>query len=65
MRQMWCLSAPTATTTAAQESLAVGPVSPVAGGKVIKSKTMTAVGAVTTVTADSLAINDGANSLHS
>ncbi len=46
-------------TRAAQESLAVGPASPVQGGKVIKSKTRTAVGAVKTVTADSLAINDG------
>ena len=46
-------------TRAAQESVAVGPVSPVAGGKVIKSKTMTAVGAVKSVAADSLAINDG------
>jgi Cu/Ag efflux protein CusF len=43
----------------AQESVTAGPASPVAGGKVIKSKTMTAVGAVTIVTADSLAINDG------
>jgi hypothetical protein len=43
----------------AQESVAAGPASPVQGGKVIKSKTMTAVGAVTTVAADSLAINDG------
>jgi hypothetical protein len=46
-------------TRAAQESVAVGPVSPVEGGKVIKGKTMTAVGAVKTVAADSLAINDG------
>ena len=46
-------------TRAAQESVAVGPASPVQGGKVIKAKTMTAVGAVKTVTADSLAINDG------
>jgi hypothetical protein len=44
---------------AAQESVVAGPVSPVKGGKSIKSKTMTAVGAVKTVTADSLAINDG------
>jgi hypothetical protein len=43
----------------AQESVAAGPASPVQGGKVVKSKTMTAVGAVKTVTADSLAINDG------
>ena len=46
-------------TRAAQESIAAGPASPVQGGKVIKAKTMTAVGAVKTVTADSLAINDG------
>jgi hypothetical protein len=46
-------------TRAAQESVAVGPASPVQGGKAIKAKTMTAVGAVKTVTADSLAINDG------
>jgi hypothetical protein len=46
-------------TRAAQESVAAGPASPVQGGKVIKAKTMTAVGAVKTVTADSLAINDG------
>ena len=43
----------------AQESVAAGSASPVQGGKVVKSKTMTAVGAVKTVTADSLAINDG------
>lgn len=46
-------------TRAAQESVAAGPTSPVQGGKVIKPKSMTAVGAVKTVTADSLAINDG------
>ena len=46
-------------TRAAQESVAAGPASPVQGGKVIKGKTMTAVGAVKTVAADSLAINDG------
>jgi hypothetical protein len=46
-------------TRAGQESVAAGPTSPVQGGKVIKPKTMTAVGAVKTVTADSLAINDG------
>jgi hypothetical protein len=46
-------------TRAAQESVAAGPASPVQGGKVNKAKTMTAVGAVKTVTADSLAINDG------
>jgi len=44
---------------AAQESVAAGPASPVQGGKVVKPKTMTAAGAVKTVTADSLAINDG------
>jgi len=43
---------------AAQEPVAVAPASPVAGGKVNKSKTMTAVGVVKTVTADSLAITD-------
>ena len=48
-----------AGVTRAQESVAAGPASPVQGGKVIKAKTMTAVGAVKTVTADSLAINDG------
>ena len=46
-------------TRAAQESVAVGPASPVQGGKVIKAKSMTAVGAVKTVAADSLTINDG------
>ena len=46
-------------TQAAQESAVTGPPSPVEGGKAIKAKTMTAVGAVKTVTADSLAINDG------
>jgi hypothetical protein len=47
-------------TRAAQEPVTVGPASPVAGGKVNKeAKTMTAVGAVKTVTAESLAINDG------
>ena len=46
-------------TRAAQESVAAGPVSPVEGGKATKAKTMTAVGAVKTVAADSLAINDG------
>ena len=49
----------TGLTQAAQEAVAAGPTSPVQGGKVIKPKTMTAVGAVKTVTADSLAINDG------
>jgi hypothetical protein len=43
----------------AQESVSPAPASPVHGGKVLKSKTMTAVGDVKTVTADSLAINDG------
>jgi hypothetical protein len=46
-------------TRAAQESVAVGPTSPVKGGKVIKAKQMPAVGAVKTVAADSLTINDG------
>ena len=46
-------------TRAAQESVAVGPASPVQGGKVMKAKSMTAVGAVKTVAADSLTINDG------
>src|SRR5262245_31450739 len=45
-------------TRAAQESVAAGPASPVQGGQVTK-KTMTAVGAVKTVTADSLAIEAG------
>jgi hypothetical protein len=43
----------------AQESVTPGSVSPVQGGKTVKAKTMTAVGAVTTVTGTSLAINDG------
>jgi len=43
----------------AQESMAAGPASPVQGGKVMKAKTMTATGAVKTITADSLAIRDG------
>ena len=46
-------------TRAGQESVAVGPASPVQGGKVMKAKSMTAVGAVKTVAADSLTINDG------
>jgi hypothetical protein len=46
-------------TRAAQEPVAVPPTSRVKGGKVLKPKTMTAVGAVTTVAADSLTINDG------
>jgi hypothetical protein len=46
-------------TRAAQESVAVGPASPVQGGKVIKAKSMTVVGAVKTVAADSLTIHDG------
>jgi hypothetical protein len=41
----------------AQESVTPAPVSPVKGGKVTKA--MTAEGVVKTVTADSLAINDG------
>jgi hypothetical protein len=44
----------------AQESVSPAPASPVTGGKAIKSKTMTAVGAVKTVAPDSLAISDGA-----
>lgn len=44
---------------AAQESVAVGPASPVQGGKVIKTKSMAVVGAVKTVAADSLTIHDG------
>jgi len=43
----------------AQESVAAGPASPVQGGQGRQVKTMTAVGAVKTVSADSLAINDG------
>ena len=46
-------------TRAAKELVGVGPASPVKGGTVIKEKTMTAVGDVKTVTADSLVINDG------
>ncbi len=48
------------TRAAAQESVSPAPASPVAGGKVIKEKpkAMTAVGAVKTVAADSLAISD-------
>jgi hypothetical protein len=46
-------------TRAAQEPVAAGPASPVEGGKVIKPKTMKAVGAVKTVAADSLTINNG------
>ncbi len=49
------------TRAAAQESVSPAPASPVSGGKVIKEKpktTMTAVGAVKTVAADSLAISD-------
>jgi hypothetical protein len=42
-----------------QEAIPVPPASAPQGGKVLKAKTMTAVGAVKTVTADSLAINDG------
>ena len=48
------------TRAAAQESVSPAPASPVDGGKVIKEKpkAMTAVGAVKTVAADSLAISD-------
>ena len=48
------------TRPAAQESVSPAPASPVEGGKVIKEKpkAMTAVGAVKTVAADSLAISD-------
>jgi hypothetical protein len=46
-------------TRAAQEPVTAGPASPVQGGKVIKAKPKTAVGAVKTVAADSLTINDG------
>ena len=49
------------TRAAAQESVSPAPASPVEGGKVIKEKSksmMTAVGAVKTVAADSLAISD-------
>jgi hypothetical protein len=42
-----------------QEAIPVPPASAPQGGKALKAKTMTAVGAVKTVTADSLAINDG------
>jgi hypothetical protein len=48
-----------ARVTLAQETVAAAPSSPVHGGKVLKSKTMIAVGDVKAVTADSLAINDG------
>ena len=49
------------TRAAAQESVSPAPASPVSGGKVIKEKpktTMTAVGSVKAVAADSLAISD-------
>ena len=46
-------------TRAAQEQVAPAPTSPVQGGKVIKAKAMTAVGAVKTVAADSLTISEG------
>jgi len=48
------------TRAAAQESVSPAPASPVVGGKEIKAKpkAMTAVGAVKTVAADSLAITD-------
>src|SRR5262249_51230580 len=48
------------TRAAAQEAVNAGPAWPVKGGKVSKPKTMTAVGAVKTITAESLAISDGA-----
>ena len=43
---------------AAQEPIAVPPASQVQGGTAIKAKTTTVVGAVKTVTADSLAITE-------
>jgi hypothetical protein len=46
-------------TVAAQESVSPAPVSPVQGGKVMKSKAMTALGTVKTVAAHSLTITDG------
>jgi hypothetical protein len=46
-------------TRAAQEGVTPAPASPVQGGKVVKPKSMTAAGAVKTVTADSLTISDG------
>ena len=49
------------TRAAAQESVSPAPASPVSGGKVIKDKpktTMTAVGAVKAVAADSLTVSD-------
>jgi hypothetical protein len=46
-------------TQAEQEPIAVPPASAVQGGTAIKTKTMTVVGAVKTVTADSLAITEG------
>lgn len=48
-----------AICAAQQETVATTPTSPIEGGKVMKAKVMTATGAVKTVTADSLAINDG------
>jgi hypothetical protein len=50
----------TVLTRAAQEPIDVPRASAPQGGKVLKAKTMTAVGAVKAVTADSLAIMDGA-----
>jgi hypothetical protein len=44
---------------ASQETIAAPPTSAVQGGTVLKAKTMTAVGAVKAVAADSLAIDDG------
>jgi hypothetical protein len=44
---------------ARQEPIAVPPVSQVQGGKVLKAKTMTAVGGVKAVTAETLSISDG------
>jgi hypothetical protein len=49
------------TRAAAQESVSPAPASPVSGGKAIKEKpktTMTAVGAVKAVAADSLTVGD-------
>jgi hypothetical protein len=44
---------------AAQEPVTVAPSSPIKGGKVLKSKTMTAVGTIKSVAADSLTLDDG------
>src|SRR5262245_150927 len=43
----------------AQETVSPAPASPIAGGKVIKSKTMTAVGEVKAVTENTLDVNGG------